>query len=103
METLSVRLFRPSVVARLPGGHGRHQQRYRDLFLAELLVHTLEKMDLAFPPKSLDLSTFQLDWPAAQSAQMLQERQSVIVRCHACGQRVRLQQVTLGTKGFSNY
>jgi PPK2 family polyphosphate:nucleotide phosphotransferase len=36
-------------------------KRYRDLFLAELLVHTLEKMDLAFPPKSFDLSTVQLD------------------------------------------
>jgi hypothetical protein len=29
--------------------------------LAELLAHTLEKMDLAFPPKSFDLSTIQLD------------------------------------------
>jgi polyphosphate kinase 2 (PPK2 family) len=36
-------------------------KRYRDLFLAELLAHTLEKMDLAFPPKSFDLSTIQLD------------------------------------------
>lgn len=36
-------------------------KRYRDLFLAELLVHTLEKMDLAFPPKSFDVSTVQLD------------------------------------------
>ena len=34
---------------------------YRDYFLAELLVHTLEKMDLKMPQPSFDLSLAKLD------------------------------------------
>jgi polyphosphate kinase 2 (PPK2 family) len=33
---------------------------YRDYFLAELLVHTLEKMDLKMPQPSFDLSKAKL-------------------------------------------
>lgn len=42
-------------------------KRHRDLFLAELLVHTLGKMDLAASPKSFALSTVQLNRAAARS------------------------------------
>jgi polyphosphate kinase 2 (PPK2 family) len=34
---------------------------YRDYFLAELLVQTLEKMDLKMPQPSFDLSLAKLD------------------------------------------
>jgi PPK2 family polyphosphate:nucleotide phosphotransferase len=36
-------------------------KRYRDYFLAELLVHTLEKMDLRLPQSSFNLSQAKLD------------------------------------------
>jgi polyphosphate kinase 2 (PPK2 family) len=36
-------------------------KRYRDYFLAELLVHTLEKMDLHLPQSSFNLSQAKLD------------------------------------------